>query len=368
MWFEKLKIENFRRIERAELEFSPELNVIYGGNAQGKTTILRALKVLAGEENRFLLEFLRLGKSFFLLKGKIAKEDGLKSEVIASYDGQQSKRLVDGKEKSGNEIRKSFPVVSLESESVYLIKGEPGYRRKFLDEIIIYLKPHYSYLKAAYYRALQQRMKALSEIECPGKESFELYLDELEKTMSQQGAKIIKYRWEAIRKLEEKIKTLNSGTVLNEPVAFEYLTEGQEEDEVKLAIKEKLFKNRKLDREKGRTACGPHLDEVRIFFGEKVARDFASEGEQKILTFLLHLAAREVITEETGETPVLLIDDFPAVLDEKNTASLVDFLREKGQVILTVTSWEPEKMAVSSLEKASKVFQVREGEVKSGAH
>lgn len=369
MWVEYLKIENFRIIEKAELSLTPGLNIIHGGNAHGKTTILRALKVLVGGENRFSVECLRFNKDFFLLKGELTKDDGVKSEVIVSYSGQQTRRVVDGKEKSGSETRKTFPLISLDNESSYLIKGEPSYRRKFLDELILYLKPHYSFLKAAYYRALHQRMRALTDFNYSSKEHFELYLDELEKAMSQQGAKIIKYRREAVEKLKRKIKALKREAILKDLVDFDYLTVGEgEEDEIKMIIKERLFKSRQLDREKGRTSCGPHLDELKVFLGEKTAREFASEGEQKIVACLLYLAASQVIAEETGEHPVLIIDDFPAVLDEKSSARLINFLKQEGQVILTVTAQETGRLKVLDSDGDVRFFRVEEGEVKSGTY
>ncbi len=369
MWVEYLEIENFRRIEKAELSFAPGLNIIHGGNAHGKTTILRALKVLVGEENRFSFECLRFGKEFFLLKGKFIKNDGVKSKVIISCNGQQIKRVVDGKEKSGSETRKIFPLISLDGESSYLVKGEPSYRRKFLDELILYLKPHYSFLKAAYFRALHQRMRALTDFNYSSKGRFELYLDELEKAMSQQGAKIIKYRREVVEKLKRKIEVLKREAILKDSVDFDYFTVGEgEEDEIKMIIKERLFKSRQQDKEKKRTSCGPHLDELKVFLGEKTAREFASEGEQKIVAFLLYFAACQLITEETGEPPILTIDDFSAVLDEESSALLINFLKQEGQVILTLTAQETGRLRVLDSDGDVRFFRVEKGKVKSGAY
>ncbi len=366
MRVESLKIENFRRIKRAEIKFSPGLNVFCGGNAQGKTSILRALRVLSGEENRFQPECLRFGQKNFFLKGKFVGGEGVKSEVIAFYSDGQGRRLVNGKEKSGGEVKKKIPLVSLDTESIGVVKGEPEMRRRFLDELILHLKPHYPFLKAAYFRALHQRQKALFDLNCFNRESLSLYLDELENVMSQQGAKITRYRAEVTEKLKKKAGGPGRKECLKGEVSLEYhpVAEG-DENEVRELIRQKLFNNRELDKERGRTVFGPHLDELKIYLDGKPARAFASEGEKKGIAAFLIISAWEIIAEETGETPLLLIDDFPSVLDEQSAASLIAFLKGKSQVILTMTSQQPQRLGLKDLEGENRLFLVKEGEVRT---
>lgn len=367
MWVEYLRIESFRRIVKAEVNFGPGLNIIFGENAQGKTSVLQALMVLTGEESRFQPEYLRFGSEFFLLKGKFVKDDGVKAEVTASYIGGQGRRTINGKERSGSDVKKAFPVVSLDAETVTLVKGEPSQRRKFLDEFILRLKPHYNFLRAAYYRALYQRQRALMEEDRFGGDSLNLYLDELENIMSQQGAKIVKYRAEAALKLERKARELKKEAYpLESDLSLKYqaVAEGREEVVRKL-IKEGLSQSRARDREKRRATFGPHLDELAILLGNKPARAFASEGEKKEISFLLELAVREVIAEETGESPLFLVDDFPSVLDERAVASLISFLQGRGQVVLALTSQLPKGMDFPACDKKSRIFRVEKGEIRA---
>jgi DNA replication and repair protein RecF len=183
--------------------------------------------------------------------------------------------------------------------------------------------------------------------------------------MSQQGAKITRYRAEVTEKLKKKAGGQRKIECLKGEVSLEYhpVAEGNE-SEVRDLIRQRLFNNRELDKERGRTVFGPHLDELKIYLDGKPARAFASEGEKKGIAAFLTILAWEVIAEETGETPLLLIDDFPSVLDEQSAASLVGFLKGKGQVILTVTSQQPERLGLKDLEGENRLFLVKEGEVR----
>ncbi len=369
MWVKYLRVENFRRVEKAELIFAPGINVICGGNAQGKTTLLRALKVLVGKESRFSDDCVRFGRNFFFLKGKFVRDDGGSTEVIASYSGQRANRAVDGKERNSNEVRKTFPLISLDVSSTNLVKGEPAQRRAFLDEVLLYLKPHYLFIKAAYLRALYHRMRALVEFNQIGNGRLEVYLDELERVMSQHGAKIVGYRREVTEKLKEKLKTAEIASLFGGLVELEYLTVTKgDEDEVEAVIRRRLSENRMIDKERKRASCGPQLDELKIFLGGKTAREFASEGEQKVITILLCQAACEIIKEETGESPVFLIDDFPAGLDERNSVSMMDFLMKKGQIVMTMTPWDLERLMGLNNGSEIQVFRIEKGEVLNGAH
>lgn len=212
MYIQKVKLENFRNYEKAEIEFDKNVNIIYGDNAQGKTNILESIFVCS------------LGKSFRTNKEKelINKEkDFSKIEMISQKEDREVNIKFEIKEKkkfyinnipvkkTSEVIGKTY-IVLFTPEDIGIINNEPSKRRRFLNIMISQLRPIYINLLSEYNKILEQRNIYLKQIKYEGKPLENLYI--WDEQIAKIGQKIYEYRKEFIEKLNKKIYNIHLNT------------------------------------------------------------------------------------------------------------------------------------------------------------
>ena len=212
MYIQKVKLENFRNYEKAEIEFDKNVNIIYGDNAQGKTNILESIFVCS------------LGKSFRTNKEKelINKEkDFSKIEMISQKEDREVNIKFEIKEKKKfyinnipvkktSEIIGKTYIVLFTPEDIGIINNEPSKRRRFLNIMISKLRPIYINLLSEYNKILEQRNIYLKQIKYEGKPLENLYI--WDEQIAKIGQKIYEYRKEFIEKLNKKIYNIHLNT------------------------------------------------------------------------------------------------------------------------------------------------------------
>lgn len=212
MYIQKVKLENFRNYEKAEIEFDKNVNIIYGDNAQGKTNILESIFVCS------------LGKSFRTNKEKelINKEkDFSKIEMISQKEDREVNIKFEIKEKKKfyinnipvkktSEIIGKTYIVLFTPEDIGIINNEPSKRRRFLNIMISQLRPIYINLLSEYNKILEQRNIYLKQIKYEGKPLENLYI--WDEQIAKIGQKIYEYRKEFIEKLNKKIYNIHLNT------------------------------------------------------------------------------------------------------------------------------------------------------------
>lgn len=233
MYIQKIKLENFRNYEKAEIEFDKNVNIIYGDNAQGKTNILESIFVCS------------LGKSFRTNKDKevINKEkDFSKIEMISQKEDRNINIKFEMKEKKKfyineipvkktSEIIGKTYIVLFTPEDIGIINNEPSKRRRFLNIMISQLRPVYINLLSEYNKVLEQRNIYLKQIKYDGKSIENLYI--WDEQIAKLGQKIYEYRKEFIEKLNKKIYNIHLNTTENkEEIKVEYVSN----------IRKKLFR------------------------------------------------------------------------------------------------------------------------------
>jgi len=331
MYIEKIKLENFRNYELQEIEFDKNVNIIYGDNAQGKTNILEAIFICS------------LGKSFRANREKelINKEkDYCKIEMISKKEDRKVKinfELQDKKKFYINEIQtkktseilgKNY-IVLFTPEDISILKNEPSKRRRFLNIMISQLRPIYVHLINEYNKIIEQRNYYLKQIKLDGKpeENLEIWDEQLVKI----GEKIYKYRKEFIEKINKKIYDIHLKTTEDkEKIEIKYISN------IENNYLEKLKKNRNSDIQKGYTEIGIHRDDFEVYINDNKVSIYGSQGQKRTTIISLKLAEAEVIFEEIGERPVILLDDFMSELDKKRIQGLFENIKE-NQVIITCT-------------------------------
>ena len=356
MWINKIKINNFRNYNKEEINLKENTNVFYGENAQGKTNIIEAI---------FLCS---MGKSF---RAKKDTEMILLNEQKATIEIEFQKLDRDGKIKielsnkknvyiNGIKIKKlsellgNINVVIFTPDDINILKGGPQNRRRFLDIMISQLKPNYMYNLNLYLKTIEQRNNYLRQIREENKK--EELLEIWDEKLSEYAINIYNYRKEFINKINNKIKNIHQEITDNkEEIEVEYITESTSKEEYLNLLKQR----RKLDIIKGFTTKGVHRDDFVIYINKKRLEIYGSQGQHRTAILSLKLSELNIIEEEIGEKPILLLDDFMSELDEKRRNHFLNKI-ENTQVIITCT----DKIDIEN--KNILIYNVKEGKVIGG--
>ena len=342
MWIKKIKIKNFRNYESEEINLDKNINIFYGQNAQGKTNIIESI---------FLCS---LGKSF---RAKKDKEMIKLNEQNAIVEVEYEKSDRDGKIKieignkkniylNGIKIKKlsellgNLNIVIFTPDDINILKGGPQNRRRFLDIMISQLRPNYMHILNLYLKTIEQRNKYLRQIKEEHKD--ENLLEIWDEKLAEYAVKIYEYRKEFIEKIIKKINIIHKNiTNGEEQIELEYITECDNKEKYLQLLKER----RKLDIIKGFTTKGIHRDDFVIYINKKEIKIFGSQGQNRTAMLSLKLAELQVIYDEIGEYPILLLDDFMSELDKTRRKNFLENI-EGTQVIITGT----EKLDIENLE------------------
>lgn len=344
MYATELKIKNYRNYNEEKITFSPNLNLIVGKNAQGKTNLLETIYYSAiGKSARTtkdadLINWQKERAGFSL---KVQKKEGSKTIEAVFSRGQKKSIKVNGINllKIGD-LLGNVSVVFFSPDELKLVKDAPQDRRKFLDTDISQLSKNYFYLLLKYNKILDQRNKLLKSKN--NVSVIEQTLPIWDVQLAETGSKIIAYRIKFLARLKEFVKQSHT-----------YLTSGKEELEIEYAgivgkdeieIKTKLLDGLKQVREKdlklGYTNIGPHRDDIKLVVNGVDIRSFGSQGQQRTVALSMKLAELEIFKEELGEYPILLLDDVLSELDQDRQQKLL-WRASKVQTILTATQYDP---------------------------
>lgn len=321
-------------------------------NAQGKTNIVEAA---------FLSAF---GKSFRAKREKEIIKENMKEAIIetsyerADREGKIKIIINDKKEvfingvkiKKLSELLGKINIVLFYPDDINILKTGPAARRRFLDIMISQLKPNYVHCLNTYLKNLEQRNRYLKQIkfENKDKELLEIWDEKL----AEYSEKIYNYRYEYIEKIKKIINEKHSKiTEGKENVEITFTSDCSNKNEYLRELKEES----ENDIKKGFTSKGIHRDDFEVFINKKKVNVYGSQGQNRTIVLSLKMCEMEIIKEETGELPILLLDDFMSELDEKRIKSFFDNI-DKTQVIVTCT----EKIESNS---ECNYFEIKEGKI-----
>lgn len=342
MWIKKIKIKNFRNYESEEINLEKNINIFYGQNAQGKTNIIESI---------FLCS---LGKSFRTKKDKeMIKLNEQNAVVEVEYEksdrdgkikieiGNKKNIYLNGiKIKKLSELLGNLNIVIFTPDDINILKGGPQNRRRFLDIMISQLRPNYMHILNLYIKTMEQRNNYLRQIKEEHKD--ENLLEIWDEKLAEYAIKIYEYRKEFIEKIIKKLDIIHKNiTNEEEQIELEYVTECDSKEKYLKLLKER----RKLDIIKGFTTKGVHRDDFMIYINKKDIKIFGSQGQNRTAMLSLKLAELQVIYDEIGEYPILLLDDFMSELDKTRRKNFLENI-EGTQVIITGT----EKLDIENLE------------------
>ena len=353
MWINNIKLNNFRNYNNKEIKLHENINVFFGENAQGKTNIIESI---------FLCS---IGKSFRTNKEKeLIKFNEEKTSVEINYEksdrtgkikieiGDKKQVYLNGiKIKKLSELLGNINVVIFTPDDINILKGGPQNRRKFLDIMISQLRPNYMHILSLYNKTLEHRNNYLKQIKTEKKD--ENLLEIWDEKLIDYGIKIYEYRKEFLEKIKNKIKNIHQGiTNGKEEIEIEYISDAV----TRQNFLNELKSRRKLDIIKGYTTKGIHRDDFIIYINKKEVGTFGSQGQNRTAMLSLKLSELQVIYDDIGEYPILLLDDFMSELDSKRRESFLNNIKDI-QVIITCT----EKLRLENLKYFS--YNVIDGDI-----
>ena len=344
MLIRSIQLRNYRNYDNLALDFAPDINVFLGANAQGKTNIIEAVYYASlGRSHRThqdqeLIRWEQPAASVHLRFAQFDVENELEFQFAR---GKRRRILFNGHPIRTKDLIGSLNTVLFSPEDLYLIKGAPTERRRFLDGEISQASPAYYHELVKYNRIVQQRNNLLKKIR--DHEARPAMLDLWDTQLIASGVRIIRKRLEAVQKLNMLANLMQrriSGNQENLRVAYEIHGAADEKvtNDLDSWYNKELAGKRELDILRGTTSRGPHHDDLVLTVNGVNLRAYGSQGQQRTGVLSLKLAELEFLRSETGEYPVLLLDDVMSELDVTRRQQLIAFLqREHIQTIITAT-------------------------------
>ena len=334
MYIEELDLENFRNYEKQQIKLIDGINLFLGDNAQGKTNIIEAIYVCAfGKSYRTLkdTELIMFGKDYCNLFLKYNKNN---SSIETSFyiDNLNRKQIKNNeiKVKKIADYVGEIPIVIFSPESLDIVKGSPTRRRSFIDMICCQMSKSYIICHQEYMKCLKMKNNILK------KDSIDRnYIEILHEKMSVYIKNIVEQRKNIINKLNEYSQNIQKSiTDDKEEIRLEYETDflGKNEQEIKKYLDEHLY----IDELRKSAIKGIQRDDLLIYINDKEVSKFGSQGQKRTALLTLKLANFEILKEEKGEVPILLLDDIMSELDSNRINFLLKYI-EKYQSIITTT-------------------------------
>lgn len=352
----RLKLKNYRNCIEIELDFNSKKVLIIGKNAQGKTNILESiyfLSTLKSQRTTNTLELINFNENIVEINAEIEKNTKIELDFYYDKDKKREIKVNKLKTKPG-EFKNVLKTVLFSTQDLLLLRGTPQDRRNWLDTAIPQVYPAYDDRLSKYNKIRIQKNNFLKDYK-PNDTLFEVYNEQL----TILGSNIIYLRKKFLKEIEklaqEKHLTISGNENLTIEYSCSFLTNypppqsspsRREEDQlfnqfepeieqISEKFRQKLEERKKEEIQRGQTLVGPHRDDIVFYINNEEGTKFASQGQQRTIVLALKLAELDIITQKTGEPPVLLLDDVLAELDDVRQNYLLKTINENTQTIIT---------------------------------
>ena len=362
----ELELDFFRNYAHLQARFDPKVNLIYGDNAQGKTNLLEAVSYLSAARShraRYDREMIMLDVDSAFLRGEIESRDRDFTLEAKLFRGRGRQLYSSGvRLKAAGELAGILTTVLFCPEDLSLIRAGAAERRKFLDSAICQLRPRYAQALGEYNRLYEHKTRILRD--WPENPSLLHTLDDFNLRMAQTGAIVIHYRAHFIKRLREHTPAIHGDSSGGrEPMELRYETVSSVQDplasprEILPQLLDHQERHRQAELDSRQCLSGPHKDDLTVYLDGQSAKTYASQGQVRTAALSLKLAQREIFQADTGEWPVLLLDDVLSELDGKRQSFVLNHIKG-GQVFITCC--EEEKL--EGLEQG-KSFHIQGGKL-----
>ncbi|WP_414936518.1 DNA replication/repair protein RecF [Amycolatopsis sp. cmx-11-51] len=384
MYLRHLQVTDFRSWPQADLELEPGPTVLVGQNGRGKTNLLEAIGYIATLGSHRVatdVPLVRHGCERALIRVAVVNDDRELTVELEITPGKANRaRINRGAVGKPRDVLGILRTVLFSPEDLALVRGDPGERRRFMDELLVLRAPRYAGVRADYEKVLKQRnalLKTAGKRRTGREDPYALStLDVWDDHLSVAGAALLAARLNLIADLAPYAAAAYMGVApdsspakiaykssLGEAMPEGYgVPDGPRADEavLKEVLVEAMGRSRNLELERGVSMVGPHRDELDLILGEAPAKGYASHGESWSFALALRLGSYELLRGEAGE-PVLLLDDVFAELDRRRRARLAEVAAGAEQVLVTAAVDED-----VPAELAGHRFLVADGEINRG--
>ncbi|GAA3948893.1 DNA replication/repair protein RecF [Gordonia caeni] len=361
MFVRTLGLTDFRSWEQVELDLRPEPTIFVGRNGFGKTNLLESLFYSATLRSHRVSSdapLVRTGARSARVRSTV-ENDGreLSVELTIAAQGANKATVNTAPVRRTREILGILRTVLFAPEDLALVRGDPGERRRFLDEITVQLRPIAAGSRADYDRVLRQRSALLKTAGAAMRrssteaDSVMSTLDVWDEQLAQFGAEVTADRLSVVRDLNPLVaQAYSSIAPHSRPAEIKYrsaagpevdASEGGPEavDEIRQVLAGRLREVRSKEIDRGLCLVGPHRDDLLLNLGTEPAKGFASHGESWSMALALRLACVDLLRADRVE-PVIMLDDVFAELDAARRAKLAEFTASAEQLLITAAVGE----------------------------
>ena len=348
MQITELTLRSYRSYETLHLAFDPGVQIFLGANAQGKTNIIEALYYAAfGRSHRTSsdAELIRVGADGAYIGLSFRRHD-VPGELSFTFARGARRRIIyAGESLRQRDLVGLLPMVLFSPEDLFLVKGAPALRRRYLDAELSQASPAYYGELLRYTRILKQRNAVLKDIR--ERLAAPDDLPPWDAQLARSAAYIVTRRIAAVAQLGALSARVQAVLAAGEELALAYEIAGAgaedfAEDDMTESLhvwyNKMLCEGRARDIARAATGVGPHLDDLVLRVGGMSLRSYGSQGQQRTGALALKLAELFYLQENIGEAPILLLDDVMSELDADRRRALLDFIRhERIQTFITAT-------------------------------
>jgi DNA replication and repair protein RecF len=343
-----LGLRDFRSWANVELELTPGRTVFVGSNGYGKTNLVEALwyaSTLGSHRVATDAPLVRVGAQRAVVSTIVVNEGRECAVDLEITAGRANKaRLNRSPVRSPREVIGVLRAVLFAPEDLALVRGDPGDRRRYLDDLAAVRRPRVAAIRADYDKVLRQRtalLKSASGARFRGDRGALDTLDVWDGHLATHGAELMAARMTLVNELAPEVqKSYQLLAPASRPASISYHASIDIEPDrpdvelLRTALLEKMAVRRDAELERGVCLVGPHRDDLELRLGEQPAKGFASHGEAWSMALALRLAAYELLRAE-GTDPVLLLDDVFAELDTARREALAAAAASAEQVLVT---------------------------------
>lgn len=349
MFIKSVELKNYRNYEELSLKFTKDKILLIGKNAQGKTNLLESLYYLSclnSSRAKTDNELIMWERDFAKLKAVVEKNDIEKElEIVINPPKRKVMKVNQVKKNKSADFCSNLSVVSFSVNDLLLLRGVPEDRRNWLDMAISQIYPAYPDRIAKYNKIRIQKNNHLKNIK--GNINADTSLMEVfNSQLSVAGSNIIFLRLKFLKELQKiamekhlqiaphEILTTHYNSTVTGDVDFSS-NEVISVDEIAKVFEQKLNERKLEEIIRAQSLVGPHRDDVSFFINGVEAKKFASQGQQRTIVLGLKLAELELIKQKINDTPVLLLDDVLAELDNIRQNYLLNAIGKETQTIIT---------------------------------
>jgi DNA replication and repair protein RecF len=351
MSLSRLEILSVRNIELAKMQLHRGVNGVYGENGSGKSSLLESIYLLGtfrSFRTQHLGSVINDQAAYALVRGQLS--DGGSLAVQKDRRGQRHIRIDNQVVKASSQLAEVLPVLVFDPDTINLVLGQPGYRRRFLNWGVFHVKHQFSQLWKEVNRCLQQRNALLK------RSSVSETLSQWTTSLVEKSENLDGLRRDYSNRLKQTFLPLARGLCDVSDLELEYYRGWNESLDLLVAYEQDLHS----DLKRGFTQKGFHRAEIRVTVKGKPVAEVCSRGEAKMLSWALALSQLELLPEQARKNLILLVDDLASEIDPDHRKAITALLCRGNHQIFT-TSTDKETLIESWGGHLGKMFHVKQG-------